>query len=207
MIVKICGLTRPEDAALAVELGATALGMIFWPGSPRAVTLEQARAIARVAPEGVLTVGVFVNPTAEQLGAVMTAVPLGAVQLHGDESPSFASALPWPVIKGLGLPADGAQPDMDQWGDHVRILLDAHDPLKRGGTGRTADWHRAATLARRRPVILAGGLHADNVTRAIAEVAPAGIDVSSGVESSPGIKDGTKLRALFRALRDVEEAR
>jgi phosphoribosylanthranilate isomerase len=201
MIVKICGLTRPADARVAVECGATAIGMVFWPDSPRAVTLEQARAIADVAPAGVLTVGVFVNPSREELEAVMTSVPLGAVQLHGDESPAFVGSLPWPVIKGLGLPADEPLPDMDQWGPHVRILLDAHDPVRRGGTGRSIDWTRAASLARRRPVILAGGLHADNVATAIGEVAPAGIDVSSGVESAPGIKDGTKLEALFRALR------
>jgi phosphoribosylanthranilate isomerase len=203
MIVKICGLTRPADARLAVKCGATALGMIFWPGSPRAVTLEQARTIAEEAPESVLTVGVFVNPSREELDAVMTDVPLGAVQLHGDESPAFVRTLPWPVIKGLGVPADDQLPDVDRWDPGVRILLDALDPVRRGGTGRSVDWTRAATLARRRPVILAGGLHADNVAAAIGEVAPAGIDVSSGVESAPGIKDGMKLEALFRALRRV----
>ena len=207
MIVKICGLTRPADARLAVDSGATALGMVFWPGSPRAVTLDQARAITREAPAGVMTVGVFVNPSVELVEAVMTEVPLDAVQLHGDESPTFASALGWPVIKGVGLSADGALPDLDQWGPDVRILLDAHDPVRRGGTGRTVDWTRAAMVAKQRPVFLAGGLHADNVAAAIAQVAPAGIDISSGVESGPGIKDRTKLQALFEALRRVGGAR
>jgi phosphoribosylanthranilate isomerase len=204
MIVKVCGLTRPDDAALASALGATALGMIFWPASPRAVTREQARGIVAAAPRGVLTVGVFVNPTREELETVMNDVPLGAVQLHGDETPSFVASLPWPVIKGLGLPSTGGLPPLDEWGAGVRILIDAHDPVRRGGTGRTADWARAAMLARRRPIILAGGLHADNVGEAIRQVGPAGIDVSSGVERAPGIKDEMKLRALFEALGRVE---
>jgi phosphoribosylanthranilate isomerase len=204
MIVKICGLTRSEDAALAVELGATALGMIFWPSSPRAVSRAQARAIVDAAPSGVLTVGVFVNPAMEEVEAVMEEVPLGAIQLHGDEPPALVNSLPWPVIKGVGLPADGALPELDEWADTVRVLLDAHDPVRRGGTGRTVDWTRAALLARRRPLILAGGLQADNVAAAIEQVAPAGIDISSGVERVPGIKDETKLRALFRALDELE---
>jgi phosphoribosylanthranilate isomerase len=102
------------------------------------------------------------------------------------------------------LRASGPLPDLDAWGHAVRVLLDAHDPVLRGGTGRTADWARAATLARQRPVILAGGLRADNVGTAMGLVAPAGIDVSSGVERAPGVKDEQKLRAFFRALHGLE---
>jgi phosphoribosylanthranilate isomerase len=205
MIVKVCGLTRPEDAALAAELGATALGLIFWAGSPRAVTRDQARRVVQAAPEGVMTVGVFVNPSRDEIEAVMDDVPLGAIQLHGDEPASFVNALPWPVIKGLGLPAEGPLPDLAEWDASVRLLLDAHDSVTRGGTGRTADWTRAALLARRRPLILAGGLHAGNVAAAMKQVRPGGIDVSSGVERAPGLKDEAKLRAFFRALDEWED--
>lgn len=204
MIVKICGLTRPEDVALAAELGATALGMVFWPSSPRAVTRAQARALVDAAPSGVLTVGVFVDPTRDELDAVMGDVPLGAVQLHGQESASFVESLPWPVVKAVQVPADGPLPDVGVWSNRVRVLLDAHNPVRRGGTGQRIDWRKAETLARQRPVILAGGLNADNVVAAIEAVGPAGIDVSSGVERTAGVKDPAKLKALFEALQELE---
>ena len=156
MLIKICGLTRADDARRAVEAGATAIGMVFWPGSPRAVTLEQAEAVAGAVGAEVLTVGVFVDATREEIDHVMRRVPLGAAQLHGHESPAFVDTLPWPVIKAVPVPADGPLPDLTPWAG-VRVLLDAHDPVRRGGTGRLVDWARAAALAATRPVILAGG--------------------------------------------------
>ena len=204
MFVKICGLTRPDDAWLASELGASAVGMIFWAGSPRAIAPEMAREVAAAVPPHVLTVGVFVDATRDEIARVAELVPLGAVQLHGAEDAAFASALPWPVIKAVALPVDGTMPDVEQWSPATRILLDAFDPVRRGGTGRTVDWRRAGMVATRRPIILAGGLRPDNVGAAINQVRPAGIDVSSGVELGPGVKDRTKLRALFGALHEME---
>jgi phosphoribosylanthranilate isomerase len=203
MTVKICGVTRPEDARLAAALGAWAIGMVFWPGSPRAVTVQQAAAVAAAVPDGVLIVGVFVDATRDEIAAAVRQVPLGAVQLHGSETPALVESLPWPVIKALPVPSEGPLPDLAPWAG-VRVLLDAHDPERRGGTGRQVDWARAAALAATRPVILAGGLRPDTVAEAIARVRPAGIDVSSGVERAPGVKDEARMRALFDAVREVE---
>jgi phosphoribosylanthranilate isomerase len=204
VFVKICGLTRPDDAGLAAELGAAAVGMIFWPGSPRAITPDLARDVAAAVPPHVLTVGVFVDATRDEIARIADTVPLSAVQLHGVEDAAFAGTLPWPVIKAVSLPGDGTLPDVEQWSPATRVLLDAFDPDRRGGTGRTVDWGRASILAARRPIILAGGIRADNVSAAVARVRPAGIDVSSGVELAPGVKDPAKLRALFGELHEME---
>jgi phosphoribosylanthranilate isomerase len=203
MLIKICGLTSADDARRAVDAGATAIGMVFWPGSPRVVTLEQAEAVVGAVGAQVLTVGVFVDATREAIDHVMRRVSLGAAQLHGQESPAFVEVLPWSVIKAVPVPAEGPLPDLAPWAG-VRILLDAHDPVRRGGTGQVVDWTRAAALAATRPVILAGGLTPDNVGEAVMRVRPAGIDVSSGVEQSPGVKDVAKVRALIAAVREVE---
>lgn len=204
MLIKICGMTNPDDARMAVDAGATAIGMVFWTGSPRAVTLSQADAIVSRIGREALTVGVFVNPARADLDEVLQRVPLGAVQLHGDESPAMVETLPWPVIKAVAVRAEGPLPDLSPWAA-VRVLLDAHDPIRRGGTGVVLDWTRAAALAATRPVILAGGLTPDNVGDAVARVRPGGIDVSSGVEQAPGVKDHARVRALISAVRAVEE--
>jgi phosphoribosylanthranilate isomerase len=203
MLIKVCGITRPDDARMAVELGAAAIGMILWPKSPRAVTLAQAERVAAAVPAGVLTVGVFVDATREEIDEAMRRVPLGAAQLHGSESVGFVQGLPWQVIKAVAVPPVGPLPDLKPWAD-VRVLIDAHDPVRRGGTGRLVDWARAAALAATRPVILAGGLRPENVADAVARVRPAGLDVSSGVEHSPGLKDPARLGAFIKAVRDVE---
>jgi phosphoribosylanthranilate isomerase len=126
-------------------------------------------------------------------------VRLGAVQLHGDEPPDFATAVASPVIKALSPGAAVAS----AWPARVRLLLDVHDPIARGGTGRTIDWAAAGEIAALRPILLAGGLTPDNVAEAVARVRPFGIDVSSGVERAPGIKDHRRLRALFEAVHDA----
>lgn len=202
MIVKICGITRTEDAALAVELGALAIGFIFWPSSPRVVSPARARDIVTRLPPQVLAVGVFVNASAATIEATVDEAGLGAIQLHGDESPVLAKGLSRPVIKALTL-GPALDDQLEAWREST-VLLDAHDATHRGGTGRTIDWDRAATVAARHRVLLAGGLNAGNVAVAVSRVRPAGIDVSSGVESSPGVKDADKLRALFGALAGME---
>ena len=197
MIVKICGITRLEDAEAAVAAGASAIGFIFWANSPRFLDPHRARAIAASLPALVTTVGVFVNQSLEDVNGVASLVRLGAVQLHGDETPAFAAAVAVPVVKAVTVGTD-----LSIWPAQVRLLLDVHDPVSRGGTGRTVNWSAAAEIASRRDILLAGGLTPDNVADAIARVRPFGIDVSSGVERAPGIKDHQRLKALFEAVHD-----
>jgi phosphoribosylanthranilate isomerase len=198
MLVKICGITRVEDAEAAVAAGAGAIGFIFWPKSPRFIDPHRARKIAAALPPFVTAVGVFVNQSLDYVNGVARLVRVGAVQLHGDETPAFAAGVTAPVIKALSVD----RIDAAVWPLRVRLLLDVHDPVARGGTGRTIDWTAAADLAARREMLLAGGLTPDNVADAVARVRPFGIDVSSGVERAPGIKDHQRLRALFEAVHD-----
>jgi len=198
-LVKICGITRLADAKAAIAAGASAIGFVFWPDSPRVIDPYRARDIARHVPPFVTTVGVFVNQPAAQVNAIASLVGLGAVQLHGDEDPQFASGMKRPVLKAVGPTSH--RPML--WPRHVMLLVDAHDPIRRGGTGRAADWAFAASIARERPIVLAGGLTADNVAEAVGRVRPFGIDVSSGVESAPGVKDQGRLAALFSRLREA----
>jgi len=201
MFVKICGITRREDAEAAVAAGANALGFIFWPGSPRAVDPYRARAIAEALPPFVTTVGVFVNQPLDYVSGVASLVRLGAVQLHGDETPAYAAAVRRPVVKAIGVDDGFTLEALEAWPRSVIVLLDVLDPARRGGTGRTIDWSLAARAASARPIVLAGGLAPENVAEAAARVRPFGIDVSSGVETSPGIKDPERLSALFKVLR------
>ena len=194
MFVKSCGVTRVEDAVAAAAAGASAIGFVFWPKSPRAVDPFRARAIARALPPFVTPVGLFVNQPLDYIRGVTSLVRLGVVQLHGDETPAFAASIGVPVLKAL--PVDRAR----AWPSGTTLLLDAHDPVQRGGTGRTIDWSSAAEIAAARRVLLAGGLTPDNVADAIRRVRPFGIDVSSGVERAPGVKDHSRITALFEAV-------
>ena len=207
MFVKICGITRREDAEAAVSAGADALGFVFWPASPRYIDPFRARALASALPPFVTPVGVFVDQPAEYVNGVARVARLGVVQLHGGEGADYARTMIRPVMKALALHDShdvhggaAAVDSIEVWPARVLVLLDVHDPLRRGGTGRTIDWTQAAVVARRRRVVLAGGLTAENVGEAIARVRPFGIDVSSGVEASPGIKDHGRLKALFEAV-------
>jgi phosphoribosylanthranilate isomerase len=199
MLVKICGITRLEDAQAAVACGAGALGFVFWPGSPRFIDPHRARAIVATLPPFVTTVGVFVNQPADHVTGVASLVRLGTVQLHGDEAADYAAGISTPVIKAVTV----ANPQLSTWPARITLLLDVYDPEKRGGTGRTVDWTVAAAIAAQRKVLLAGGLTPENVVDAVTRVRPFGIDVSSGVERSPGVKDHQRLRALFEALHDT----
>jgi phosphoribosylanthranilate isomerase len=198
MLVKICGITRLEDAEAAVAAGAGAIGFIFWPDSPRFIDPHRARTIVAALPPFVTAVGVFVNQPIAHVNAVASLVRLGAVQLHGDETPEYAAAMSAPVMKAVTVEAA----NLHTWPSRVRLLLDVHDPVVRGGTGHTIDWAAAADMAAQRSILLAGGLTPDNVADAVARVRPFGIDVSSGVERAPGIKDHRRLRALFEAVHD-----
>jgi phosphoribosylanthranilate isomerase len=199
--VKICGIRRLEDALLATELGANALGFVFWPSSPRFLDPEDARPIAAALPPFVTTVGVFVDQPLAHVADVARRLNLGAVQLHGQEPPDSYADVGTLVIKAVAV-RDGVDcgPAIQAVPPCATVLLDAHDPIRRGGTGRTIDWSQAAAAARTRPVILSGGLNADNVRTAVEIVHPYAVDISSGVESTPGVKDASRLRALFAAL-------
>ena len=206
--IKICGITRADDALLAAQLGASAIGFIFWPGSSRFIDPARAREIVTMLPANVLPVGVFVDQPASDVQAVGKQVGLGAIQLHGHESIDYALRLMEPVIKAVPVTDAFDIAALDDIPDSITVLLDAHDPVKRGGTGRTIDWTLAARAAARRPVMLSGGLNPGNVRAAVDAVRPYGIDLSSGVESSPGVKNHDSLRALFEALemRPAERA-
>ena len=204
MLVKICGITRSEDAEAAIALGAGALGFVFWPKSPRYVDPEAARAIVASLPPFVTTVGVFVDQSARLVNGVAARVGLSAVQLHGDEPVTVVDEIDRPVVKAFAMSDTTCIEEADAWPARVRLLIDVCDPAARGGTGRTVDWQRAAAVAAARPVLLAGGLKAENVAEAIRTVRPFGIDVSSGVESAPGVKDHARMRALFDEVRRVD---
>lgn len=199
-LVKICGITRLEDAELAVELGASAIGFIFWPDSPRYISPSRAADISRALPDRIARVGVFVNQTRNFIWNAADQVELTALQLHGDETTAFAAALPRPVIKAVPVTDDFSLDAAMEIPRSITVLLDAHDPVKRGGTGTTIDWSVAAAVAWRRPIFLSGGLNAGNIREAIDRVNPHAVDVSSGVESAPGRKDANKLRELFAAI-------
>jgi phosphoribosylanthranilate isomerase len=203
--VKICGVTTVEDALLAAELGASAIGLVFWPGSPRFVEVRQAKDIVAALPPLVTAVGVFVDQ-AEHAADVAYEVGLGAVQFHGDEPPGSYRSLPVRVIKAIAVRDGSAEEAAAAVPAAATVLLDAHDPVRRGGTGTPIDWSIAAKIARQRPIILSGGLTAGNAAEAAAAVAPYAIDVSSGVERVVGRKDPEKLRALFAALRAADYA-
>lgn len=279
--VKVCGITRAEDARLAAALGASAVGFVFWSRSPRAIPVEAAAAIVRGLPPCVAAVGVFVDQPLADVIETARRVPLDIVQLHGDEPLEYVAAVPGRVLKAVPVgPADAAlvetaSPDREleavtgtarggparadgepdhaggarstarapsggtarsaietasaseggaggavrgpgltrgmagvtglaarvlAWPPRIVPLIDAADPVRRGGTGRASDWELARRLAAARPIVLAGGLDAANVCRAVKYVRPCAVDVSSGVEARPGVKDPDRLRAFFAGL-------
>lgn len=199
MLVKVCGITRLTDALHAVQHGATALGFVFWPRSPRYIDPARARAIVSALPATITTVGVFVNQPVDEIRRMAAGGGIGAVQLHGDEPPAYAEAIAYPLFKAATLADDGVA--LDGWPADTVVLLDAHDPVRRGGTGLTIDWPRAAAVAATRRVVLAGGLTPDNVAEALRVVRPFGVDVSSGVEEAPGVKDFGKVRRFLENVR------
>lgn len=198
--VKVCGITRAEDAELAVRLGAAAIGFVLWEGSPRYVNVSTAAAISSLLPPFIARVGVVVNQPADQVAAAVGAAGLDVVQLHGDEAVAAYRGVSRRLVRAVAIesPADVAAA-LNAPSD-VTILADATDATRRGGTGRRANWRLAAEVARRRPLILAGGLTAENVGEAIASVRPWAVDVSSGIEVSPGIKSPERLEAFFAAM-------
>ncbi|HTR00374.1 MAG TPA: phosphoribosylanthranilate isomerase [Candidatus Acidoferrum sp.] len=202
--VKICGITRVEDALSAAEAGADAIGMVFFPGSKRAIGVGQAKAIVAVTPSFVTTVGLFVNPSREDVESVLAKVPLDLLQFHGDESPQFCASFTRPFIKALRM-----QPEVDllqtgqQYHDARGLLLDAWDNDAFGGTGKTFDWQRVKPETGGFRIIVAGGLTPDNVAEAITTARPWAVDVSSGVETAPGIKSAALIKRFISEVQRV----
>lgn len=198
--VKICGITREQDALAAIAAGADAIGLVFYPPSPRHVSLEQAAAITRQLPPFVTVVGLFVNADAETIRESVQAGRVSLLQFHGQECPDFCAAQGMPWMKAIRMKDDL---DLDKaaadYAAASALLLDAYRAGVPGGTGETFDWDRIpAQLAHK--VVLAGGLNPDNVAEAVRRVRPYGVDVSGGVESEPGIKDGARIAQLMRGV-------
>jgi phosphoribosylanthranilate isomerase len=200
--IKVCGITNLEDALLAAELGADALGFIFYPPSPRKVAPEEARAIIAQLPPFVTTVGVFVDEDAALVSTLAARLGLDWVQLHGQESPEYCRTLGRRVIKGFRIQDKSSLADMAVYrGAAQALLLDTYKKGQAGGTGETFDWRLANEAKAYGPIILAGGLTPYNVAQAIATAQPRAVDVASGVEVAPGKKDPEKLRKFFAAIR------
>ena len=198
--VKICGITRAEDAHSASRLGADAIGMVFYQASPRNVSIEQAKTLARSMLPFVTRVGLFVDADPEFIRQVISSVPLDLLQFHGNESADFRDQFNMPYIKAIRMES-GVSIDerMDKYPGAAAILLDSYSTSVAGGSGETFDW---SLIPRNRslPIILAGGLKSGNVSQAIQAVRPYAVDVSSGVEQSKGIKDADKMSAFINEV-------
>jgi phosphoribosylanthranilate isomerase len=200
MKVKVCGMTRYEDARLALDLGAWAIGLVFHPPSPRAIAPEKAAELIARLPADTISVGVFVDAPLEDVNRAVERIGLKAVQLHGAETPEYAAGVKaGRVIKAFRVRAGFDDARIDDYPECL-ILLDAHVEGLPGGTGRAFEWDIARKAWERAPIILAGGLNPENVEEAIRTVRPMAVDVSSGVEARPGEKDPKKLRLLFDAV-------
>jgi len=201
--IKICGITRVEDALAAARFGADAIGLVFYPGSPRAVTPAQARAIIAELPPFVVPVGLFVNADASAVRETLAAAPVQLLQFHGDESPGFCAEFGIPFLRAVRVKR-GA--DLLQYSREFHaaggLLLDAWVDGVHGGTGATFDWALIPPDLPK-PVILSGGLNPDNVEQAVRRVRPWAVDVSSGVESAKGIKDAAKIEAFINGVRNA----
>ena len=212
LLVKICGITSAQDAQLAVEAGADALGFVFFAMSPRKVSVERAAEIARAVPKGVRRVGVFVNESPAEMARVADAVALDLLQLHGDEPPEALAGLARPAFKAVRVGKGFAEEEALRYASRAAgLLVDTRLPGETqlpGGTGVPFDWSLVKGLAARVPfLMLAGGLDPANVAEAIRVVRPHAVDVSSGVEALPGRKDPARVRAFVQAAREAEGAK
>jgi phosphoribosylanthranilate isomerase len=205
--IKICGITRPEDGLAAVRLGVDAIGLVFYPGSSRAVTVPQAAEIVRELPPLVTVVGLFVNAQRQEIAETLETTRIDLLQFHGDESPEDCAGHGRPYIKAVRM-RDGVdlQQEQERFSGASAILLDSYKKSEYGGTGSTFDWG-VIPAAMAPSIILAGGLTPDNVGQAIRQVRPFAVDVSGGVELEKGIKDSAKIEAFVRGVEsgDREE--
>lgn len=199
--LKICGITRQDDALAAADAGTDAVGFVFYPASPRQVQPSAAGTIARALPPFVTTVGLFVDQPADEVRRVLAAVPLALLQFHGDEPPEFCGQFGQPYIKAVRVrPGTDLLQYAARYPDAAALLLDAYRPGIPGGTGETFDWNLIPARMTCR-IVLAGGLTPGNVAAGIEQVKPWAVDVSSGVEAAPGVKDGQLIRRFASAVR------
>ena len=198
---KICGITNLMDAKVAVENGASAIGLIFYEKSSRAISIENAKSISKQLSYSVIRVGVFVNQNKDFIDKTISEVQLNMIQLHGDESSNFCNQFEVPVFKAVRIKNEASLSVMDQY-NVAGILLDTFSNKQYGGTGKTFDWSLINEQIDT-PIILSGGLNPDNILDAIDSVKPAAIDVNSGVELSPGKKDHQKINLLFEKLKNT----
>ena len=200
---KICGITRPEDAVLAAQLGANAIGLVFFAGSKRCVSVEQAQRIVRSLPPFVQAVALFVNETEANIRHVLAHVPIHTLQFHGDEPPEFCQSFRRPFLKAVRVQSvHDIQAACTRFAEARALLFDAFVDGAYGGTGHTFDW-RLLPEQLSQHWILSGGLNPDNVAHALKTTGAMAVDVSSGVEQSAGIKSPEKLRAFFAAIRSA----
>ena len=201
--VKICGLTRPEDIDGAVQFGADALGLVFYESSPRSVSLDQAAELAKRVPAFMSVVGLFVNPSRQEVEAVLERVPLDLLQFHGDESADFCASFGRRWIKAIRVRKAGQiEAAFEEFHNASGLLVDAWDPDRYGGTGKSFNWDLIPDY-RPLPIILAGGLSSDNVFAAVKQVKPWAVDVSGGVEQDKGIKDIQKISHFIKEVHRV----
>ncbi|HEX5167512.1 MAG TPA: phosphoribosylanthranilate isomerase [Thermomicrobiales bacterium] len=214
-LIKICGIREAEHALVAIEAGADMLGLVFYPPSPRFVTIEQARAVRDAVREAdpdrrVRLVGLFVNEPPGRMNAVAAEVGLDLIQLSGDEPPSVIAELDRPAIASIRIDSSGKQDEERRFREltaagPLAVHVDAHVPGMYGGTGTVADWFVATDFAQRYPVILAGGLTPETAVDAVLRVKPFAVDVSSGVETN-GVKDSSKIRVFIAAARSADRS-
>jgi len=201
--VKICGITRVEDARVASEYGADAIGLVFYPGSPRRVSLEQAAHVARSLPAFVSCVALFVDPRPDDVREVLATVPIDCLQFHGDEAADFCEQFERPYIKAIRVDVGTAITQVaGRYGQARGILLDTYVKDIPGGTGQQFDW-ACIPADCPKPIILAGGLTPDNVAAAVRQTRPYAVDVSGGVEQDKGIKDPVKIRQFIAEVNSV----
>lgn len=204
--VKICGMTNLEDTLLAVKEGADAVGFIFYKKSLRNVSAKTVKTIVAALPPFIETVGVFVNESADRINRIVDSCKLSAVQLHGNESPAFCKKIRRKVIKAVRVKGKDSFDGLSSYKVSA-FLLDACSDQQQGGTGETFDWRLVGEGKKYGPVILAGGLDPSNVAHAIQKVKPYGVDVCSGVEKIPGIKDPSRLKAFIKAAKSGKSLR
>jgi len=201
--VKICGITRVEDALCAVQHGADAIGLVFYAQSPRFVTMEAAREIVAALPPLVSVVGLFVNATKAEIDKVLTQVRLDILQFHGDETAVDCAQFNLPYFKAIRVrPDTNLLQYATDFSDTKALLLDAHSEVAYGGTGQVFDW-KLIPKNLPKPIVLAGGLNPENVENAIRQVQPYAVDVSGGVEQSKGIKDAAKIAAFMQGVKNA----
>ena len=201
--VKYCGITRAEDAQAAADLGVDAIGLVFYPPSPRAVSIEQAREITSVLPAFVTVVALFVDPDQQAVEQVLTDLPIDLLQFHGDESAQYCQRYDWPYIKAVRMREGVDVAAVAKEHAEARgLLLDSYQAGVAGGTGQTFDWAKVPNTCQS-PIILAGGLNPENVASAIEQVRPYAVDVSGGIEAAKGIKELEKMKAFMRSVESV----